>query len=53
MTKKYSVPKNRWLAVLLVNTPYLAEPREETHRQSIERRRNATAYIAMMVALAP
>ena len=29
MTKKYSVPKNRNLTVLLLNTPYPPEPRQE------------------------
>ena len=52
MTKTYSVPKNRYLAVLLVNTPYPLEPREETPRQRIERRRDAISYIAVASAFA-
>ena len=53
MTKKYSVPKNRWLTILLINVPYPAEPRDETPRQRSKRVHNAMAYTAMMVALAP
>jgi len=55
MTKTYSVPKNRWLAILLLNTPYPPEPREpsqETPKQSNERMRNAMTYIAAMSVFA-
>ena len=51
MTKRYSVPKNRYFVVCLVNEPWFYE-REETPRQTKNRRIRATAHMAVALALA-
>lgn len=52
MTKRYSVPKNRYLAVCLVNVPFFYEPDEPVRRQHNRRLRAGVYYATLAMALA-